>query len=266
MSQYNPRYSVRARTRRQLAWFAALGAAISLLTALAPRMTLAQATSAYTLNRSDAQTRILHELHAGTTVDFVESPLSDVVQYLEDYHNVQIEFDLKRLEEVGTSTDAPVSRQLKNVSLANALDLILGELELDFLVTKDVLLITSQEAAHAATEIRIYQLQELLTDERNSESVGELLKQMYAKDPHHELVVAPLGEVLLIRDTQRGHHEIDQLLATLRLALARTVQPPAQALSTPASKEARPAEDSSAATHSPGETPAKADADPFQQP
>lgn len=221
---------------------------------------------AYTLKRSAPEVRILRALEEQTALDFVEAPLSDVLQYLEDLHKVQFELDNKALEDSAVSSDTPINRNLSNLSLASALHLMLADLDLDFLITNDVLLITSKEVAHVATEIRIYSVKDLLAEDRSVTALSEMVEKMYSNYENHSIVVSPVGDTLVIRDTQRGHCEIEQLLDTLRLALAGEEQPAPQARSAPPGQAPRAVADTPTSPGAPGETPAKADADPFQQP
>ena len=224
----------------------------------------AKPPAAYPLKRSQAEERIFKALHEETNIDFVEQPLSDVLQFLQDLHKIQIQLDKQSMEDAGIANDVTVTGNIKNVALGNALTLMLEDLELDFLVTHDVLLITTTHAAVNATELRIYNINDLITADRDSQSVGEMVRMMVADDAGHNIRVSPVGDVLVIRDTQRGHGEIEVLLDTLRLALAGEPQPAAQALSAPASNAPR-APESSSASQNPADQPAGSDdGDPFQ--
>ena len=71
--------------------------------------------------RGAAEKKITDELHSPTTLEFIETPLADVVDYLKDLHNIEIQIDNKALEDVGGSTDTPITRNLKGISLRSAL-------------------------------------------------------------------------------------------------------------------------------------------------
>ena len=57
--------------------------------------------------RAAAAKRIDAALHSPTQLEFVDCPLSDVIDYLKDYHQIEIRFDKKALDEAGISLDAP---------------------------------------------------------------------------------------------------------------------------------------------------------------
>ena len=77
-----------------------------------------------------AEKRIHDALKSPTQLEFIETPLSDVIDYLKDYHNIEIQLDNKALTDVGIGSDTPVTKNLKGISLRSALRLLLGDLEL----------------------------------------------------------------------------------------------------------------------------------------
>lgn len=172
----------------------------------------------YRLLPSAAADQIERALQEATHLDFIEQPLSDVVVFLEDLHHIQIELDGWAIKEGAFSADTPVSKTLKDISLADALDLTLRALELDYVIKNDVLLITTADEAKAMFDIRIYGVQTLLSDDITAPKVAEMIKTMCAKG--ESPVITPVGDVLLVRATQREHREIDALLKTMEPALA----------------------------------------------
>lgn len=94
----------------------------------------------------NALTKIAYALREQTVIEFVETPLADVVDYLEDYHGIQIELDEKALNQSGIAADTPITRHLEGVSLQLALRLILKDLGTAFAIWNDVLVITTPDA------------------------------------------------------------------------------------------------------------------------
>ena len=60
-----------------------------------------------------AEKKIREELAKPTTMEFIETPLQDAVDYLKDLHSIEIQLDSKALEEAGVSNETPVSRTLQ---------------------------------------------------------------------------------------------------------------------------------------------------------
>ena len=119
--------------------------------------------------RSPAEKKIQEALkssvfHGGPLkVDFDNTPLNDVVDYLKDLCGIEIQLDAAGLKEVGVNVSEPVSKKLKGVSLGSALKLILEGLSspLKYVVRDDVLLITSPAKAEIVTT-KIYPVGDLV--------------------------------------------------------------------------------------------------------
>jgi hypothetical protein len=106
------------------------------------------------------EAKIEQALSAPTQLEFVEVPLQDVIDYLKDYHKIEIQIDPRR-NELGIDSSAPVSKNLKGMSLRSALRLLLGELKLTYVVCDEVLLITTPERAAQMLSTRVYPFDDL---------------------------------------------------------------------------------------------------------
>ena len=93
--------------------------------------------------------RIAEALKQATQLEFVETPLNDVVEYLKDLHKVEIQLDEKAIKRAGISLDTPVTVTFKGVSLQSALRLLLRQLDLDYAIRDEVLFITTAREAAA---------------------------------------------------------------------------------------------------------------------
>jgi hypothetical protein len=98
---------------------------------------------------SAAEARILAALGEPTTLEFTETPLQDAVDYLKAKHKIEIQLDSRALEDIGVAADTPVTRNVSNIKLESALRLLLGDMDLAYLVDNEVLLITSEDKAEA---------------------------------------------------------------------------------------------------------------------
>src|SRR6185437_14350630 len=67
------------------------------------------------------ETKILAALDEKTEVDFVEQPLVEVIDYLKQRHNIEIQIDNKALADAGIGSESPVTRSIKGISLRSAL-------------------------------------------------------------------------------------------------------------------------------------------------
>jgi len=81
--------------------------------------------------------------------DFVETPLKDVVTYFADQQGIPILLRSQKLEEASISPDTPVTKSVRGITLRSALNLLLRDLELAYVVENGVLTITTKEEAQS---------------------------------------------------------------------------------------------------------------------
>jgi hypothetical protein len=103
------------------------------------------------------------KLNQVTSLDPVETPLTDLVTIIRDMHQLPIMLKTKTLDEAGVSIDTPITKRVANMRLRTALDLILEELELTYVVLEEVVVITTPEDAQSRMEIRVYDCRDLLS-------------------------------------------------------------------------------------------------------
>ena len=99
--------------------------------------------------RSPAEKKIEEALKQPTQIEFVETPLKDVVDYLKDLHHIEIQLDAAALKEAGVDESTPVTKNLKGISLRSALKLLLDDLQLKYVIHNEVLLITTPAKAES---------------------------------------------------------------------------------------------------------------------
>ena len=109
-----------------------------------------------------SEERIVKALDETTSLEFVETPLSDVVDYLKDLHKIEIQLDTKALEDAGAGSDTPITKNLKGISLRSALRLMLGGLDLTYVIKDEVLLITTLEKAGTELVTKVYPVADLV--------------------------------------------------------------------------------------------------------
>ena len=95
------------------------------------------------------EARIRAALNEKANFDFVETPLKDVVMYFAEQHNIPIVLNAKTLEEASISPDTPVTKSVRGITLRSALNLVLRDLELAYVVENGVLTITTKEEAQS---------------------------------------------------------------------------------------------------------------------
>lgn len=111
---------------------------------------------------SAAERKILAELKKPTEIDFVDTPLAEVINYLRDRHQIEIQLDKKALTNVGVDTNTPVTKSLRGISLRSALRLLLRDLDLTYVIKDEVLLITTPEQAQNDLVLKVYPVADLV--------------------------------------------------------------------------------------------------------
>jgi hypothetical protein len=86
-------------------------------------------------------------LDQNTNVNFIERPFYGVIDDLKQRHAIEIQLDSRALDEASIPIDAPVTRSIKGVTLRSALNLLLDDLDLTYVVQHGVLMITSKAEA-----------------------------------------------------------------------------------------------------------------------
>ena len=160
-----------------------------------------------------------------TKFEFLELPLQDVVMYLKDRHHIEFQLDTKVMEEASIGVETPVTRNLQGLSLRSALRLMLGAMDLTYVVKDEVLLITTIKAANAEKVVIIYPVGDLIaTDSASGGSVAliEIIKATVVPKTWQEsggsdsILPFALGEAPVIRQTPAVHEEVELLLTGWR--------------------------------------------------
>jgi len=180
------------------------------------------AVPAPTSPRLQAFRRITAALESQTIMEFNETPLSEVIDYVKTARDIPILLDKKALDAIGMGSDTPVTVSLAGISLRSSLAHLLGQLGLDYVITNEVLVITSKEAARSCLDPRVYQTDGLQIP---AEKLIEIITSMVAPDTWEETggtgKITSLGDstsALVISQTEQIHDQIADLLEKLREA------------------------------------------------
>ena len=177
--------------------------------------------------------KIERALEEPAELEVVEAPLTDVIEYLKVKHDIEIQLDNHCLQEAGVATDTQITRSLRNLSLRSALNLVLRDIGLDFVIRDEVLLITTKETAGKLLETRIYWVHDLMDAEGKYDPIMEVITAAVApgswesKESHVSVVGFPPARSLIITQNRAAQDEICQLLSTLRKVRDMDPQPAA---------------------------------------
>ena len=112
---------------------------------------------------SEAGLKIEQALRQQVDVNFTATPLAVVVETLARMSGINAHLDRQGLAAEGVTSDTPVTISLSEpVSLRSALNLILEELQLGFIIRNEVLLITSEQARETDVYEQVYNVADLV--------------------------------------------------------------------------------------------------------
>lgn len=155
--------------------------------------------------------------------EFIETPLTDVLAFLSDAHDLTVFLDRRALEEIGIATDTPLTAKSRGGDLAANLDALLAPLELTWLVHCDVLLVTTKEQAESLLKVRVYKLLRPLDTGKLVDDVTQNVAPQSWDAVGGPGSLGTLGSsVLVVSQPAAGHREIRQhyhdLLAPIHAA------------------------------------------------
>jgi RNA polymerase sigma factor (sigma-70 family) len=201
-----------------------------------------------------AAEKIEAALREPAEVDFIETPLMDVIDKLAEMHHLNILIDQRALDDVGIPADCPITFSLSGVSLQSALNLMLRDLDLTWTIRDEVLLITTPEEAEIMLVTKVYEVGDLVMCQDASgdpwadhDSLIEVITTTVAPESWDKvggpgsITVAPFrgAEMLVVAQTYQVHHEIRQILDEFRTIAEEkgSDQPPVREKPAPVPKQ-----------------------------
>ena len=178
---------------------------------------------------SEIELKIEAALDAKTTAEFVDVPLSDVIEFLTQMHQIPIMLDTAAIEEAGiASSDEPVTISLKDAQLESLLNRMLSQLGLDFIVENDAMSITTKEHAEEKPVARVYSVRNVSDSPlMDSKALAEVIEETIEPESWSTVggsgVIKPIGDGLIINQSQPIHRKIVELLDQL---IRHSQQPP----------------------------------------
>lgn len=185
-----------------------------------PQPSLAVATKTfepiYLSADSPREQRIRKKLdEPSKAMEFTETPLRDVAAEIEDLHEIPVQIDAKACEDAGLELDAPITRSVHDMSLRSALRLLLDDLDLTYLVTNDVLMITTKDKAAENLQIIFYPA----TGDYAPATLTDVVQNTIAPATWNAVggagTIQRAGRFLCVSQTEEVHYEIKRFLERL---------------------------------------------------
>jgi len=106
--------------------------------------------------------KIRRSLDKPTNVEFLDLALEDCINYLRDYHQINIWMDKQTLTDEGVALDQPITLKLAGVSLRSVLKLLLEPVQLTYVIENEVMKITTSTKAGEKLSTRVYPVGDLV--------------------------------------------------------------------------------------------------------
>lgn len=97
-------------------------------------------------------------------VEFRDEPLGKALNALASQSSLQVWIDNRALSDAGIGIDTPITRSIHGLSLRTAFKLVLGELDLTYVIHNEVFAITSKTEAENLLVTKVYPVFDLITD------------------------------------------------------------------------------------------------------
>lgn len=154
--------------------------------------------------------------------EFVETPLSDCLRSVADQFELKIIVRTHALDEIGLSGNEPISLALSDVTLGDALNELLSNLDLTYTLSGGLVVVTTMEAAEQRLLNRIYWLDGtgLMHDQASEIIQATVSPDTWASlgGPSTMSVFINPRAGLVISTTYRCHKEIERIMSTVREA------------------------------------------------
>jgi hypothetical protein len=107
---------------------------------------------------------ILQALNATISVNFKDTKLEDVIEYLQTATGQPILLDKEALKDVEASYDTPISIRVKGVTVRTVLRRILADIGMNYIIRDEAILVTSAQKARDIMITRRYYVGDLLAN------------------------------------------------------------------------------------------------------
>ena len=175
------------------------------------------------------ESKIARALERPITMDLRQTPLTTSLDFLKDFTGFQFSIDAQGLARAGVKPNQPITMSRKEIPLNLAIDSILSQHRLTYVVEHGGFTITDAEGASTPTT-RVYPLADLviISPEQKVSPIRlmaeqvEIIQNSIDHDNWQELggtgtiTVAPSSLSLVISTSQPNHRRISRLLRDLR--------------------------------------------------
>lgn len=170
-------------------------------------------------------------LEENVSVDYEDTPLTEVVSQLVEQTKVDIRLDLEALRMLRIRDREPISLTLADRKLSSVLRVLLARLKLTWTIDDGVLWITDQARADRNFKIAVFRVDDLCQDQSEmtalfqavqNQTSGRWSESQGTLNVNVGGISGPKVGVMAVRQTEPVLHQIDQLLTNYRAALLQS--------------------------------------------
>ena len=129
-----------------------------------PQSDVARLAMEYQEIVESARSRHLEALKQKISLEFVETPLEDVLRFLSETTKIPFQLDIVSLEDEGIAPGNPMTFACQDISLQSALKLLFSSTgdSLDYVLDYEVLTVTTEIAAEEMMQVQVYDVSDLI--------------------------------------------------------------------------------------------------------
>lgn len=170
-------------------------------------------------------------LEENISVDFVDTPLVEVVSRLAELSKVDVRLDRVALKNLRIRDREPISLTLNDRKLSSVLRVLLARLKLTWTIADGVLWVTNQSRADENFKIAVFLVEDLCRDDTEVDALfqavqnqtsGQWIYEGPTADTSIGDLYGPRVGVMVVRQTEPVLKQIDQLLQNYRTALLQS--------------------------------------------
>jgi uncharacterized membrane protein YgcG len=106
--------------------------------------------------QSVAEQKIRAALNDQTSLNFIDTPLADCIQFIATNHEIPIIIQTQALDDAGIPSDEPINLVLSGITLRSALKIMLSDLDLTYIIQDEVMQITTKDIANDPSNMKPY--------------------------------------------------------------------------------------------------------------
>lgn len=158
-----------------------------------------------------------------TKIQFIDTPLDEVVGYLKQLHGINIVLDREGMKAEGLKVDMLITRNIEGLKLHSALNILCGEEGLGWYVENEAIVFTSADAADEHMSVRAYFLSDAISVDQLTVALPQvILPETWQASDGASISQVASCHMLLVRQNRMGHDMIESLLQQLYEATQQT--------------------------------------------